>query len=301
MLCLLSFHTTLTIPAGLNFLGYSCLVATYDPNSTTGSIYGTNLNLTLDILYSNASRTDINGFYNFSTGNEPSNTTVYGLFLCRGDVNTDVCKVCVRNASIQALQVCPDQKVAIVWYEQCFLRFSDQTIFSKAAFTPGYSLYNPKNITGSVSYQFGMDLGNLLNQAANQAADDTWGKKFAVQEGNISLQSADQPADQARNLYTLAECTPDLSADDCKSCLRKAIEELPSYGFFGGIPIGGRLLFPSCSIRYELYRFYNTASSAPPLSPKLHVPASPPPNSAPPPPPNSSKAFVTTERMKLVD
>nr|XP_027062938.1 putative receptor-like protein kinase At4g00960 [Coffea arabica] len=287
MLCLLSFHTTLTIPVGLNFLGNSCLVATYDPNSTTGSIYGTNLNLTLDILYSNASRTDINGFYNFSAGNDPSNT-VYGLFLCRGDVNTDVCQVCVRNASIQALQVCPYQKVAIVWYEQCFLRFSDQTIFSKAAFTPGYSLYNPQNITGSVSYQFGMDLGNLLNQAANQAADDTWGKKFAVQEGNISLQSADQAADKARNLYTLAECTPDLSAYDCKSCLRKAIEELPSYGFFGGIPIGGRLLFPSCSVRYELNRFYNTVSSAPPPMPNLYVPVGPP-NSAPAP--NSSKAF----------
>nr|XP_027061904.1 cysteine-rich receptor-like protein kinase 25 [Coffea arabica] len=266
MLCFLSFHTTLTSP--VNFLAPYCGNATYNPNSTTGSIYRTNLNFVLDALSSNASRTDTNGFYNFSTGNDPSNT-VYGLLLCRGDLSPDVCKECVANASTRVFQECPNQTAAIVWYDECLLRFSDQTIFSKVDFGVRLAMYNVQNVTESDWYNFVLLLGNLLYNAADQAANQTWGKKFAVQQANFSA---------FQTLYALTQCTPDISGDDCKGCLESAIRT--NLNLCCTIRVGGRVLFPSCNIRYELYRFYNSASPAPPPMSNLHpFTGAPPPSS----------------------
>ncbi|XP_027171869.1 cysteine-rich receptor-like protein kinase 25 [Coffea eugenioides] len=268
MLCLLiSFHTKFTSP--VNFIAPYCENTTYNPNSATGSIYRTNLNFMLDTLSSNASRTDTNGFYNFSTGNDPSNT-VYGLFLCRGDLSADVCKGCVASASTRVLQECPNQKAAIVWYEECLLRFSDQTIFSKVDSTAGALMFDVQNVTGPGWYTFTrVDLYN----AAYQAVGDASGKKFAVRENNLTT---------FQRLYTLTQCTPDLSADDCESCLSEAIGRLPTCCT---IRVGGRVFLPSCNIRYELYRFYNSASPAPPPLSNLH-------SFTGVPPPSSTKVSV---------
>nr|XP_027062940.1 putative receptor-like protein kinase At4g00960 [Coffea arabica] len=256
MLCLLiGFHTTLTSP--VDFLGYYCGNTTYNPNSTTGIIYRTNLNFVLDTLSSNASQTDTNGFYNFSTGNDPSNK-VYGLFLCRGDLSADVCKECVASATTRVFQECPNQRAAIVWYDECLLRFSNETIFSKVDSTAGPFMCNVQNATGPGWYTFTrVDLYN----AAHQAAGDASGKKFAVRESNLSAAVQEGNLSAFRRLYTLTQCTPDLSADDCEGCLSAAIARLPTCCT---IRVGGRVFLPSCNIRYELYRFYNSASPAPP-------------------------------------
>nr|XP_027062933.1 putative receptor-like protein kinase At4g00960 [Coffea arabica] len=265
MLCLLiSFHTKFTSP--VNFLSSYCVNTTYNPNSTTGSIYRTNLYSVLFALSSNASRTDTGGFYNISTGNDPSNT-VYGLFLCRGDVSTDVCKECVASATTRVFQECLNRKAAIVWYDECLLRFSNETIFSKVDSTAGVFLYSVQNVTGPGWYAFTRVLVDLYN-TAYQAANDTRGKKFAFQEGNLTT---------FQRLYTLTQCTPDLSADDCGSCLSEAIGWLPTCCT---IRVGGRVFLPSCNIRYELYRFYNSASPAPPPLSNLHsFTGAPPPSS----------------------
>ncbi|KAE8686674.1 putative Cysteine-rich RLK 29 [Hibiscus syriacus] len=56
-------------------------------------------------------------------------------------------------------------------------------------------------------------------------------------------------------LYGLVQCTPDLTVPDCQSCLRTAIAQIPNT--FGVKKSGsGRVLTPSCNIRYETYPFY---------------------------------------------
>ncbi|CDP11365.1 unnamed protein product [Coffea canephora] len=268
MLCLLSFHTieyccsTSNDTDPWNYLDSYCGNITYNPNSPSGSIYRANLNFLLYNLSSHASRTDNNGFYNFSTGDDPSNK-VYGLFLCRGDVHTDVCKECVADAHTRLLHECPNQTAAIVWYDECLVRFSDQTIFSKADLGENVTRRNPFDVPGPDWDKFKMVLINLLHNAADEAANHTMGKKFAVQEGNYST-------DQKR-LYTLTQCTPDLSPYDCKSCLREAIMDVPACC---SKKQGGRVLYPSCNLRYEVSSFYDNVSSASPNSP-----GGPPPNS----------------------
>ncbi|XP_027172274.1 cysteine-rich receptor-like protein kinase 25 [Coffea eugenioides] len=185
MLCLLSFHTRRTSP--VNFLSSYCANTTYEPNSISGRIYSNNLYSVLDALSSNAFRTDTGGFYNISTGNDPSNT-VYGLFLCRGDVSTDVCGQCVAIAAVKVIEECPYHEDAIVWYEECFLRFSNQAIFSRVDSYVVLSMYNVQNVTGRDQEKFKTTLENLVNDIAVQAANRTGGKMFAVREGDYSME-----------------------------------------------------------------------------------------------------------------
>ncbi|KAM5588587.1 hypothetical protein ABKV19_006846 [Rosa sericea] len=69
-------------PTKADYLAHICPNTTvFTPNST----FQTNRNQLLSNLVSNANRD--NGFYQTTAGG------VDGLFLCRGDVSTDVCKV----------------------------------------------------------------------------------------------------------------------------------------------------------------------------------------------------------------
>ncbi|KAK4755048.1 hypothetical protein SAY87_008805 [Trapa incisa] len=74
-----------------------------------------------------------------------------------------------------------------------------------------------------------------------------------------------------------ARCTPDLSELQCSDCLDSVIGDLPNY--CGG-KIGGRVVVPSCNVRYEVYRFYDPSASPP---------------SAPPPPPTPNTTSNSAE------
>ncbi|XP_057986382.1 cysteine-rich receptor-like protein kinase 10 [Hevea brasiliensis] len=221
----------------------------YCTNSTAftrNSTYQDNLNVLLSSLSSNSTLSS--GFYNSSTGQNPDN--VYGLFLCRGDLSTDVCKDCVTLATQDIVQLCPTQKEAIVWYDECLLRYSNQFIFSSMAQEPVVYLLNSQNITDQG--RFDELLMTTMDDTASQAANASSGaKKFAIKEVNFT---------ERQNLYTLAQCTPDLSVSDCRQCLQTAMSRLP--GCCSGKQ-GGRVLVPSCNIRYETYKFYNATGVLP--------------------------------------
>ncbi|KDP20812.1 hypothetical protein JCGZ_21283 [Jatropha curcas] len=228
---------------------------------TANSTYQANLNVLFSSLSSNATRSI--GFYNVSVGQDPDD--IYGLFLCRGDVSTASCRNCVTFATQDIVQRCPVEKVAVVWYDECLLRYSNRSMFSTMDSQPMVLMWNVQNFTDQNS--FNELLGTTIREAATEAKNAPSGaKKFAVKEANFTA---------FRTLYSLVQCTPDLSSFDCDSCLQTAIPNLP-------LRQGGRVLSPSCNMRYEVYRFYNaTAVKAP--SP----PPSPPPVGLPPPPTSS--------------
>jgi len=260
---LLSF-AALTEAQEIFFLDHKC------SNTTTfvrNSPYQANLNILLSSLAGNATRNDINGFYNASTGHDVYE--VYGLFLCRGDVSVEVCLECVDLARNDVVQRCPIQKEAIIWYDQCFLRYSNSNIFSSLSQTPALYKFNTPNMT--VDVEFNKLLVNTISDAVNVAASAPSGeKKLATKKEIYTLRES---------LYILVQCTPDLSKNDCNQCL--LIAKL-SISICCNNNRGGRILFPSCNFRYENYSFYNQAAvvamSPPPLStPVVLLPPSPGP------------------------
>ncbi|MBA0569362.1 hypothetical protein Golob_006798, partial [Gossypium lobatum] len=257
LLLLSSFSFTIEAQQQTYLFHYCPNTTIFSPNST----YKTNLDRLLISLTSNATAGSF--FHNTTTGKHNSDI-VYGLFLCRGDASTKGCQDCVSTATKDVSQRCPVEKTAVIWYDNCLIRYSNQSIFSTPAVVPKFYLIN----TGNVSNQerFNQILATTMNDGAALALNDTLPlKKFATSEANVS---------RFQTLYSLLQCTPDLTTSDCNTCLRGAIADLPSC--CDGKQ-GGRVLTPSCSIRYELYPFYNqTAVSVsappPPLTPPAITP-----------------------------
>ena len=256
-------------------------------NYTSNSSYKANLNQLLSSLSSNS---EINyGFYNFSYGKSPDQ--VYSLGLCRGDVNPDICRSCLKNATNLLTLFCPNQKEAIGWFDYCMLRYSFRDIFGIMEDSPAFFMRNVDNVSANYD-QFRQDLTTLLDSQIGQAAAGGSLRKFAA--GNTT-------APNSQTLYSLAQCTPDLSAQVCGDCLNGAMEFLP-YCCDGRK--GGRVVRPSCNLRYEVYHFYNATAdnaSSPSLSPPPPpVPSvSPPVPSVSPPASNNTPAAKGTNAIKL--
>ncbi|XP_054778094.1 cysteine-rich repeat secretory protein 1-like [Prosopis cineraria] len=95
-------------------------------NYTANSRYQYYLNT---FLFSNASNSDTAKFSTTTAGND-ADTTVYGEFMCRGDIPQQVCQDCIQDASNRIVSECPNNKEAIIWYDECLVRYSNRSFFS---------------------------------------------------------------------------------------------------------------------------------------------------------------------------
>ncbi|XP_039070388.1 cysteine-rich repeat secretory protein 9-like [Hibiscus syriacus] len=68
------------------------------------------------------------GFFNDTEGEDPDK--VYGLFLCRVDVQLDLCQSCIKAARTKFRRQCHKKKEAIIWYYECLVRYSYRSFFS---------------------------------------------------------------------------------------------------------------------------------------------------------------------------
>ncbi|XP_056158607.1 G-type lectin S-receptor-like serine/threonine-protein kinase At1g61370 isoform X3 [Syzygium oleosum] len=248
----------------INFLGTESaptFLRHYCPNTTLftpNSTYQSNLNALLSSL-SSAATDNADGFANAIAGQNPPDQ-VYGIFLCRGDVDAATCSNCVATGKQDILQRCPNRRVSVIWYDECMLRYSDESVYSVMEQVPSLTMYHTGNITYPT--RFMQVLGETMETITARASVQKSGKKVAVAEANFT---------SLQKLYTLAQCTPDLVVSECNTCLRAAIAGLPQG------KQGGRLFTPSCSMRFELYQFYNASAMAALLPPPNYLPSPPAP------------------------
>ncbi|XP_042504420.1 cysteine-rich receptor-like protein kinase 10 [Macadamia integrifolia] len=242
------------------FFRHYCLGANYTTNSNIQ--FTTNLNLLLSTLSSNASSSTKHGFYNFTTGQ--NQYKVYGLFLCRGDVTTETCQNCVETASKEIIQLCPVNREAIIWYEQCMLRYSNRSIFSTMEVEPrifrAFLFDNASNPDQFNQIQSGL-MDKLITRAVRGPSSPAM---FAIGDEKFSL---------FQNIYGLVQCTPDLSETDCYKCLRGAVSAIQNR-YYGTVTVA--LYQPSCVVRRSDLPFYQLKASAPAPAPPVPPPPPPP-------------------------
>lgn len=127
---------------------------------------------------------------------------------------------------------------------------------------PTFSLWNVNAVNvsaGDVAAGFNRKLRTLLKTLRSEAAGGGDLLKFAT--GSASVRVGPRNSNQL-TIYALVQCTPDLSEKDCKRCLYEA---------FGYIPRcchgkdTGRLLKPSCNLRFELSLFFDPPATVLPL------------------------------------
>uniref|UniRef100_A0A803LKW2 Uncharacterized protein n=1 Tax=Chenopodium quinoa TaxID=63459 RepID=A0A803LKW2_CHEQI len=156
-------------------------------------------------------------------------------------------------------RLCPTQKEAVGWYDDCMLRYANRTILGSQEEQPSSTLRSTKKVTNNVN-QFNQVLGTLLNRLPNDASKGDSKLKFAT--GNDSYGSFG-------SIYAFAPCSPDLSQRNCFNCLGDFISEMIPSGSTNNT--GAQILGPSCKLRYEDYLFYNDVSS-----PSFPPPSAPP-------------------------
>ncbi|XP_047061754.1 cysteine-rich receptor-like protein kinase 10 isoform X2 [Lolium rigidum] len=103
---------------------------------------------------------------------------------------------------------------------------------------------------------------DLLNGTAQYAA--------AATERRFTTAFMDSIGSTIPTLYSLAPCTPDLSAGDCMACLRRIVGMVNATT---SVRLGGRIFVLRCNIRFEANLFYDGKSMQRILSPSSIAPA----------------------------
>ncbi|XP_026390913.1 putative receptor-like protein kinase At4g00960 [Papaver somniferum] len=243
-----------------NYLAWKFCI---DGNYTANSTYQTNLNLLLSSLsttFTNNNTVPRYGYRNITTGK--GTDTVYGSLHCREDVTPDECSDCIQLATdeVVADTGCPNSKGAIMFYNGCVLRYSEKYFFSMLNETPYIELLSSDTITDPTPF---LDtVSGLLDDLVIKAVNNTSNSPSLFATGLTNYTSSDE-------VYGMVQCTPDLTPSVCNTCLRSALARLSSCCFDTQ---GARVLYPSCTFRFEIYTFYgdymytnNTTSPSPPL------------------------------------
>ncbi|XP_062151823.1 cysteine-rich repeat secretory protein 38-like [Alnus glutinosa] len=205
-------------------------------NFTRNDPYDINLRILLGYLSFETPPTG----YSFSSMGE-SQSQVFGLALCRGDVSYVDCASCVIEASNKVRDYCSYNKNGIIWYENCLVKYANNSFFGKIDYENMVYAWAVQNASDPSS--FNPKVRNLLTELANQAS----GSRKMYKAGSLEI-------GEGRRVYGLTQCTRDISGSDCKVCLEEEIRRQPDC--CDGKQ-GGRIMSGSCYFRYDVSPFVN--------------------------------------------
>ncbi|KAK3211278.1 hypothetical protein Dsin_015984 [Dipteronia sinensis] len=90
---------------------------------------------------------------------------VYGIYLCRFDITGETCQNGIADGTDRLVKECKSNETAIIWFDECMVRYSDRSFFSTLETEPVAYMWNSDNITELVV------LAEILNQTLNKAID----------------------------------------------------------------------------------------------------------------------------------
>ncbi|GAB2240228.1 hypothetical protein Droror1_Dr00020746, partial [Drosera rotundifolia] len=214
---------------------YSCVNTT-----VSNPYYQQNLVELLRELNSSVSRTR---FYSTYVGEPPNR--VYGQYFCRVGLEYSICQNWIPEFIQRILNYCPNQIEVTMWTIRTMIRFSNYSFFGE------YKMGAPNHLDCSGSYwsttgdseSYKDFLRINLLPVTEAAYQDR--RMFALQEVNCSSYFDSR---FVSTVTVLVECTPDLSSDNCKSCLNNCTVDLPTK--CNGSTDGLVIYSSSCFIRY---------------------------------------------------
>ncbi|KAL4326172.1 hypothetical protein GQ457_11G000820 [Hibiscus cannabinus] len=208
------------------FIYAGCSQEKYEPNLP----FEGNLNSFLSSVVSSSSQVSYN---TYAIGNGSSEGTVYGLYQCRGDLQTADCFKCMEAAVNQIELVCPYSYGASLQLEGCYLRY-DRASFLGTLDTNLEFKKCSKSVGNDVEFFRHRD--DVL--AALQA-----GVGFKVSSSGM--------------VQGFAQCLGDLSSSDCSSCIGDAVGKLKT---LCGSAASANVFLGQCYARYWAYGHYEEFS-----------------------------------------
>nr|CAB3495072.1 unnamed protein product [Digitaria exilis] len=172
---------------------------------------------------------------------------VSALGLCRGDANATSCSSCLTQAFRTLPDACAGNKDAAIFYDSCMLHYSNIPFVHDDGTWPiglvGYLMEYFNFSVKSEPERFNLVVAALLNATAEYAANNST-RRYAAGEADFNQEYP--------KVYSMAQCTPDLTPARCRSCLAYIIEA--SLSMYANL-IGARTLAIRCTFRYETKPF----------------------------------------------
>ena len=110
--------------------------------------------------------------------------------------------------------------------------------------------WKAQNVSAAVAPAFEAAVVRLINTTADYAATDSV-RRFGT--GEEAFDETTFP-----KIYSLAQCTPDMAATACRSCLEDIVGRMVSGNLIGRM--GGRVLGVRCNLWFEVYPFFSGRS-----------------------------------------
>ncbi|KMZ64836.1 hypothetical protein ZOSMA_34G01160 [Zostera marina] len=140
--------------------------------------------------------------------------------MCRGDISAVDCQSCLNTSIQQIVQKCPNDKSPIIWeVDECLLRYSDENFFGKVT-EDTMLIWNNNNATNLTIFNQKLEIlvDGIIKRATYGPKQLSYQLLFVVNEiSYLPFQT----------IYGLAQCTRDLSEDDCNNCLTDQLQYFP--------------------------------------------------------------------------
>ncbi|TVT97331.1 hypothetical protein EJB05_57429, partial [Eragrostis curvula] len=208
-------------------------------NYTRGGAFQANLDAVLSSLPSAAAYSL--GFAKNATG-AAAPDKAYGLAQCRRDITASLCSKCVEKMARKLRSECLGLTSAIAVSGTCLLRHSNVSFFGEGE--SSFLGYNHGAAGVAQPELFATRLDALMNNLTRMAAYGN-PRLFAVGATDHTALS---------KIYGMAQCTGDLSPDDCYKCLNRGVYYITTYW---DREKGGQSVLWSCYLRFESAIFYN--------------------------------------------
>ncbi|KAI3889551.1 hypothetical protein MKW92_038705 [Papaver armeniacum] len=223
----------------------------------TSNTYLSNLNLVLSSLANSFNKTTVhNGYYNDTIGRKPN--IAYGSYQCRGDLTVEACRSNVDLAAKEIIRRCPSSEEAVITFKELtVLKYSAKSFFTIMRDKPSFTLPNANSVTNPEEFNSGFDkltknlLAEVASNGVSSSSSSTNKKLYAI--GDIEITPS-------QKIYGLAQCSSDISVNNCTQCLRGEIDDIRKR--FSGRE-GGRVICWSCYFRYETSPFYELNATSP--------------------------------------
>ncbi|KAJ6292239.1 hypothetical protein OIU78_024417 [Salix suchowensis] len=147
-------------------------------NNSANSQFQNNLEIILSYLRSNAS---VSKLYDTFTGNDLDR--IYAQYMCLNYVTNDNCRNCIARASEAIMQLCPEDKEAIVWEETCQLRYSNQNFLGQLDVSGNDPLNNTEDFENPEQFRL------VVNETLNDLTKQTYLQNIATRAFGLPWQT----------------------------------------------------------------------------------------------------------------
>jgi hypothetical protein len=167
------------------------------------------------------------------------------MYHCRGDIakwSKSRCRICVRTAITLISRSCSNQKEAIIYYEECMVRYSDYSFFGLLETSPKFLTSSPSNFPDKS--RFGETLSSKMEKLITKAASTTlWPEPYLAQD-----QQRVNDFDSSYVVESVVQCSPDIDSGNCTTCLRLAVQDILDCCSRSRTALN---FLPKCLVRYN--------------------------------------------------